>query len=616
MSWRLLVTVSLALVGCAHSNSNHRDRPQYYEASFDDHNRAPASLQPPGNAAEIEKRLDSVSVRAKADYNFAMAEAYSFEGQHQKAIEAFKSTLLYDPTASHVYLRLAAEYVKMGLMSEALEASQKASQLDPKSADAHLLTAGIYSTIKDYDKAIKEYEITLAIDPANTEAPMYMGAVYAEKKEYDKAIKYFEKLAKNDDYATPYLAWYYIGRIHSDQEGKGHLKAAEKAYKKALSLKKDHVDSVISLGQVYTKLNQATATLELYKHFQKDHGPNDRVAEILAQYYLEKEMYVLALEQFEILERSSEDILGVKVRIALILIELKRYPKAAEKLFDVLRQVPDSDKIRFYLAAVYEEMSDLDKAVEHFRKVPAGSPFYSESIAHAAYILKGKKKVGDAIAVMEEAIAQRADIPQFYTIAATLWDEKGDVAKAESYLNKGLEKFPDSVQLNFFMGTILDRKGKKEKVVEQMKKVLEMDPNHVQGLNYLAFTYAEMSKNLDEAEQLVKRALEIEPKDGFILDTYGWILYQKGKTTESVKQLEKALETQPNEGVIAEHLGDAYFKLQLFEKARAMYERAMEKSGDDKKHAAELQQKITSLEIQYKAKSDNRQPASINKSGK
>ncbi|PWU18118.1 MAG: hypothetical protein C5B49_07705 [Bdellovibrio sp.] len=611
MSRRPVFWLAIALIhsACAHGPRSSETR--YVDGSYEDRNRAPASQQPPLNAADLDDRVDPVSIRAKADYNFALGEAYSFDGQHQLAIEAFRATLIYDPQAARVHLRLAAEYVKMGLMTEAIESAARAVQLDPKSVDAHLLLAGIESTLRDYDKALKEYEKVLALDPENTDAPMYMGAVYAEKKDYAKATKYFEGLARNEDYPTPHLAWYYIGRMHADQEEKAHYRAAEKAFKKAIALKPDHIDSVISLGQMYAKLGKPLLAIELYKRSQIEHGPSDRLADVLGQYYLEKEQYAAALEQFEILEKSTDDVLGVKVRIALILIELKRYPQAADKLFDVLRQVPDSDKIRFYLAAVYEEMGETAKAIDHFEKVPPTSSFFSESVAHAAYLLKNKKSLGEASNLVDEAIKQRPEIPQFYSIAGGLWDEQGDLAKAKSYVHKGLEKFPENVQLNFFLGTLWDREGDKGQVINQMKKVLEMDPNHVQGLNYLAFTYAEMATHLEDAERLAKRALEIEPKDGFILDTYGWVLFQSGRTQDSIRYLERALQTQPQESVIAEHLGDAYSRLQLTEKARAMYQRALEKSSEDKKKSSELMHKLSSLATQYKAGGDNnRQPAS------
>lgn len=622
--WLLLILMGFGgLIACSHNpplsesrsstyTSTSSDGSFYYDAAYDDKNRAPASLQPPGNAAEIESRIDSVSLRAKADYHYAMAESYSYEGQNQQAIESLKSTLIYDPNSPQVYLRLAAELVKQGHISEALDAALAAEKLNPKHTDTLLLLGGLYSTLKNYKKAIVHYDRILALEPKNTEAPMYMGAVYAEMKERDKAISYFQSLAKNEDYNTPHLAWYYMGRVYSDWETPAYDRAAEKAFKKALSLKQDHTDSLLSLGQTYNRLGKPKMAIEAYKAFQRDNGAQDRVTEILAQYYLEQENYPEALEYLELLERNTEDMLGVKVRIAMILIELKKFPRAADKLFEVLRQVPDSDKIRFYLAAVFEEMGEKEKAIEHFTKIPSDSSYFGESVIHAAYLLKSLKKIDEALQVVDSALKEKTNVPQFYTISATLWDEKGNTARAENRLLAGLEKFPENVQINFFLGTIFDRRGEKAEVIKQMKKVIEMDPQHVQGLNYLAFTYAELSEKLDEAEALAKRAMVIEPKDGYILDTYGWILFKKGRTAEAIKYLEKAHEHQPNESVIAEHLADAYMKAQLFDRAKSMYEKALVKA-EDKKKAGELQQKIVAMESQVKLNLDSipRQPASV-----
>lgn len=610
MSWSsklILVAMALVTFSCAHAPRNDGE---YRDSSFDDQNRAPASLQPPANAAMIEDRVDGVSNRTRADYYYSMGEALSFDGQHQKAVEAFRTVLVYDAEAPAVHLRLAAEYIKLGMVSESLESAQTALKFDPKNEDALLLLGGLYSTTKQYDQAIQQYEKVLAINPENTEAPMYLGAVYAEKKEYAKAVKYFERLAQNDDYQTPYLAYYYIGRIYADQGGDSTLKLAIKNYKNAIEKKPDHVDSVLALGQAYTKQGHVPEAMALYKTFQREQGPSDKIAEILVQSYLEQENYVEALAQMEILEKRSEDTLAVKVRIALLLIELKRYPQAAVKLTEVLHQVPDSDKIRFYLAAVYEEMGESDKAIENFRQVPAVSSFYSESVIHAAYLLKTQKKSEEALKVVQAGLEVKKDIPQFYSLAANLWDEKGSYDQAEKVLRQGLEQFADNVQLNFFLGTIYDRKGDKSKVIDQMRKVINMDPNHVQGLNYLAFTFAEMGEKLDEAEELAQRAMDLEPKDGFILDTYGWILFKQGHWSKAIPILERAHQFQPKESIIAEHLGDAYYKGQLVEKAKVMYEKALEQV-DNKTRASDLEQKITAMSIQYKVRAEGRQPASV-----
>jgi tetratricopeptide (TPR) repeat protein len=604
---------SSMLLACAsgHKSVSGDQGGVYYESAFNDRNRAPASMSPPQLSNDPDQ-LDPVYLRTQADYYFQVGEAQSLDGQHQKAVESFKTVLIYDSQSSQVHLRLSAEYVKLGLLTQALDHAEIAVRKNPKSADAHLLLGGLYSTLKVYDKAIAQYEHVLKLDANNTDAPMYIGAVYAEQKQFDKAVKYFEKLAKNEDYSTPHLAWYYVGRIRSEQEGQSFVKAAEIAFMKSLEIKPHYIESVLALGNLYSKSNRDSKAIELYRGFQREQGVNPRIAEILAQHFLEQEQYDLALDQLEVMEANSEDALGARLKMALVLIELKKYNEAVIKLKEVLQQVPESDKIRFYLAAIYEEMGKAPEAIENFRRIPAESQYYGEAVVHAAYMMKKSGELDEALDFVRQGIEKRPDVAQFYSIYASLLDEKGDYKLAAKILADGTERFPDNVQLRFFQGTVYDRMGDKPKVIESMKIVIEMDPNHVQGLNYLAFTYAEANDNLDEAEKLVRRALNIEPNDGYILDTLGWILYKKGQFIDAIKVLEAALRNQPNEAIIAEHLGDAYTKHQLVEKARQMYKRAAEYETDEKKVRL-IREKITALDKQ-ELKVTDRLPAAMEKS--
>jgi tetratricopeptide (TPR) repeat protein len=466
----------LGLVSCAtgsRDSSKVGEKAVYYEASYNDHNRAPASLSPK-IAYSGEDALDPVYLRTQADYHFAMGESFSLEGRHEKAIESFKLVLVYDPDSAQVSLRLAAEYVKLGLVSEALEQAELSVKKNSKYIDARILLGGLYSSLKQYQRAVDQYEEVLKQDPNNTEAPMYLGAVYAEQKQYDKSVSYFEALAKNEDYTTPYLAHYYVGRVRMDQESKAARKAAEAAFKRSLLLKPNYVEATLALGSLYMKLGQEERAVQTYKTFQKEQGPNLRIAEVLSQLYMEKEEYDLAYEQLEIMEGNSEEALNIKVKMALILIEQKKYKVAIEKLQDILKQVPDSDKIQFYLAAIYEEIDQKDSAVEHFLKIPSTSQFYGEAIVHAAYILKNSKKIDEALQVAKMGFEQRKDVPQMYAVYASLLDEKKDYKTASETLKAGVAKFPDQVQLRFFLGTIQDRIGNKDQVVVEMKQVCRL----------------------------------------------------------------------------------------------------------------------------------------------
>ncbi|MFS4458746.1 tetratricopeptide repeat protein [Bdellovibrio sp. HCB2-146] len=594
----LATPVLMTLTACAtFTSSNDTDKAPYYEASFDDKNRAPASLTPPVTVQDEKATLDPLYMRTQADYYFSMAEAYSLEGNPAKAIESFKMVLVYDQNSPMVNMRLAAEYLKQGLVAESLSQAEEAVKKDAKNVDAHLLLGGLYSSMKLYPKAMAEYNTVMKLQPSNTEAPLYIGALYSEQKQADKAVKYFETLTKNSEYQSPHLAYYYIGRVRLDENTPASNKLAEKAFKKSLELKADFADAVLSLGMMYTKEKQEEKALALYRTFQKENTPSPKVAEVLAQSYIEKGDYENAYKQLEVVETDSDEPLNVKMKMALILIEQKNYALATQKLEEILADAPESDKIRFYLAAVYEETRQQEKALREFKKIPVTSTYYGESVVHAAYIEKNLGRLKDALETISAGLKERKDQPQIYAMYASLLDEKGDFKAAIGILEQGLEKFPSNAQIRFYYGTLQDRVGNKEKVVAEMKKVLEIEPDHVQGLNYLAFTWAELGINLPDAEKLARRALELDPKDGYILDTLGWILYKQSKYSESVKFLEAAHKYQSNVSVIAEHLGDAYYKQSMVDKAKKMYRKAADLESDKKK-AQEIHNKITAIEKQ------------------
>jgi Flp pilus assembly protein TadD len=132
-----------------------------------------------------------------------------------------------------------------------------------------------------------------------------------------------------------------------------------------------------------------------------------------------------------------------------------------------------------------------------------------------------------------------------------------------------------------------------------MKLVIEKDPDHAEALNYLGYTYADRNMNLDEALELIERALEIKPESGYIVDSLGWVYYQRGEYRKAIRELERAVTLTPDDPVINEHLGDGYLKLDQKTKALDSYKRALEldPQGDQLK---KLEEKIETLEAEEK----------------
>ncbi len=621
---KILVVVPFILVACSSSQKNWNDQKPstqndlsatqsmgdggvYYESSYNDHNKAPHKFQIDSKKNNPEHELiDPMNLRMKADYHFAVGEAYSFEGNISKAIESFKLVLIYDQKSARVPLRIAAEYAKLGLLSESLEYCLSAIEKDPANIEAHVLLGGLYSTMKQFEKAIEQYEIVLKLDPKDNDALMFLGAVYAETKNYPKSISYFEKLVSDEDAENLHLGYYYLGRVYIESKAKDSFKKAESSFKKSLQKRTDYAEAAIALSLLYAENKMEQQSIDILKEFSKENGPNIRVAEVLGAKYLEMDKTDLALEQYEFLENHSEDVLNLKVKVALLLMESKQYVKAVSKLNEILKIVPESDKIRFYLAAVLEELNEGEKAIEQFQKIPSTSTFYMDAVTHAIYLLRQNKRTDEALVMAKDCFQSKDDQPQAVALYASMLDEKGQYQEAKIVLEKGLERSPENVQLIFMLGTLFDRLGKKEQVIDTMKKVLSMEPNHIQSLNYLAFTYAELGKNLDDAEKYARKAFSLDNNDGYVLDTLGWIMYKRGKVKESIPLLESAFKKQPNESIIADHLGDAYKRNQLNDKAKKMYQKAVELEADLKR-ADEIRMKITSIEKQ------ERLPASAGK---
>ncbi len=567
-------------------------------------NLAPPSMSPPSYDG-ANPTIDATYMQSQADYHYTLGEAYSLEGQSQKAIEELKLTLAYDNKSAQVRLRLASEYVRAGMTTEALEQGELAVEQDPKSVEAHLLLGGIYAAMKVYDKASDEYKAVIAIDPDNTEAPVYEGGILAEQKRFPEAIALFQGLAQRTTNPNRYQAYYYLGRMYLEMD-EDHWPKAEVAFQKSIALKPSWPDSVIALAQLYHAQKKDSVVLVLLTTYQEKYGPSHEVAKELSEIYLTADDYAHALEQLEVIESFEPDNLNNKVKIALVSIEMKDYTRAAQNLEEVLHEMPESDKIRFYLAATYEEMTNTAKAVENYRLIPSTSTFYGDAVIHAAFLLRTTQPE-EARTLVATAIDKRQDLPQLYAFYATILDEQKQYKTAVDMLSGAVERFPKHAQLRFYLGTMFDRIGQNEKCIGEMKQVLEIDENHVQALNFLAYTYAEMSRDLPTAEEMARKALNLQPSDGYILDTMGWVLYKQGRYQEAVRYLESAYQMKSSESVIAEHLGDVYYRMQLVEKARSMYRHALENEQDAKK-VEEIRNKLAATESPVD--SNGRGPAS------
>jgi Tfp pilus assembly protein PilF len=94
-------------------------------------------------------------------------------------------------------------------------------------------------------------------------------------------------------------------------------------------------------------------------------------------------------------------------------------------------------------------------------------------------------------------------------------------------------------------------------------------------MNYLGYSWTEQGINLKKAKEMIQKAVNLRPKDGYIIDSLGWILYRTGNFIEAVPKLEKAVQLRPNDQTINDHLGDAYWRVGRRIEARFQWRRAL-----------------------------------------
>ena len=136
--------------------------------------------------------------------------------------------------------------------------------------------------------------------------------------------------------------------------------------------------------------------------------------------------------------------------------------------------------------------------------------------------------------------------------------------------------------LYYARGVSYERLDEWEKAEVDFRKALELSPNQPSTLNYLGYSLIEKGIKLDEAQDLIERAVKGRPNDGFITDSLGWLLYRIGKFDEAVGPMERAAELMPTDPVINDQLGDVYWKVGRSREARFQWSRALSFEPEEK----------------------------------
>jgi len=226
---------------------------------------------------------------------------------------------------------------------------------------------------------------------------------------------------------------------------------------------------------------------------------------------------------------------------------------------------PHGDAVLVQLAHVAERQQDGEEAIAIYRQIRKGSPWARFVDFQIGLNLADLKRNDEAIAHLKKVLeADPKDMRAYLALGGVYASQKNYSDAAELY-DRAVAQIPEPRRehWNIFYqrGIAYERLKQWPKAEPNFKKALELYPDHPQVLNYLGYSWIDMNMNLEEGMELIKRAVELRPSDGYIVDSLGWAYYRLGQYDQAVEHLERAVSLRPEDAVLNDHLGDVYWRV-------------------------------------------------------
>jgi tetratricopeptide (TPR) repeat protein len=266
------------------------------------------------------------------------------------------------------------------------------------------------------------------------------------------------------------------------------------------------------------------------------------------------------------------------MKLGAVLYEQKAYDRAIEAFQRALTLEPQNLRARFYLASSFLDAGREGEALESLNEVLRTDPKNVDARLQLGFLHSRAKRYDDAVRVLTEAANLDPRRPEIFLYLGMAHYRASNYDRAVRAYEEGLALDDAHKDLHFQLGVAFEKQGRFDQAVGQFRRVIALDPKHAEAYNYVGYMFAEKGIRLDEAERLIQKALEIEPENGFYIDSLGWAYYQQGRYGDAVRELRRAVElTRTKEDpVIFDHLGEAYLKAGDEPAALAAWEKSLE----------------------------------------
>jgi tetratricopeptide (TPR) repeat protein len=521
------------------------------------------SLQP-AFAAETPTTQDLVHATASGSY--LAARHAGIERDSTTAAAYYLNVLKADPRnadlLSHAFLSVLTD----GDIDEAGRLADRLIQLDRSDRIARLVIGVRALKQKQYGLARQNFAQSVRGPVTDLTATLLSAWALSGAGDTRAAVDTLDRLAGPDWYAI--FKDLHAGLILDVANNK---KDAGKHYERTYKADPVAVRTVEAYGRYLSRAGTKDDALKVYQDFNKVVPDHPVIVEEMKEITAGEKLPVLADSPQA---GAAEALYGLGASIgrrggedlALIYLQLALYLE------------PTHTMALLSLADLYESLKKPELAIKVYDRIPPSSPLHRNAEIQIASDLDTLDRTDEAKKRLERLVAEHPKDTEAILALANILRGRKDFAECANVYGKAIANVPVPEKVNwvmFYFRGICHERSKQWPLAEaDLKKALELYPDQPLVLNYLGYSWIDQGVNLDQGMNMIRRAVEQRPDDGYIVDSLGWANFRIGNYDEAVKDLDRAVELKPEDPTINDHLGDAYWRVGRVLEARFQWSHA------------------------------------------
>ena len=613
-----------------------------------------------GKREMFTKAVDSYRAALKADPGATfiaeeLSDLYIQSGRLREAVTEAEDALKQNPDdlnsrrlLARIYTRLIgdsqANRIDENMVKKAIEQYQKITAGDPKDVESWIMLGRLDKIAQNSTDALAAYKKALELDPANEDAMTGLAMVYTDLGDSKAAADLLRKVADKDPNPRSLTN---LANVY--EQLKDYSLAAE-MLRRALEQQPGNGDLKHALAQDLLFSDQIEDALKVYQDLLEDDPKDEQALLRISKIYQQKRDFTKAHEAADKAKELDPTNLEIQYNDVTLLAAEGRIPEAIKTLKGILdstaKKTYNSDergnrislldalgglyqRVEQYSAAVetFHQMGELDpdtgarasaeivetyRLAKDFTKAEAEADAASKKYpndrvvrsVHAS-LLADMGKTDQAVAETRKLLDGKNDRDTYIQLAQIYDKAKnyGEMAKMLDAAEKLSVSNEDKENVIFMRGAMYERMKNYTGAEEEFKKVLAINPDNASALNYLGYMLADRGARLDEARDLISKAVERDPKNGAYLDSLGWVLFRLNKLPEAEEKLRQALEFMSRDPTVHDHLGDVYFKEGKIREAIAQWQSSVKEyqtsapSEQDHTEEAKVQKKLDDAKV-------------------